>query len=90
VVTYLNEVGIMSFLLTVEEVADRLGVSKYTLYKWRKDGFGPSFLRLRGNDVRYEENDLREWIEWRKSGSLAEERARGDRLHGAAESGGFR
>ncbi|MFC1660873.1 helix-turn-helix transcriptional regulator [Gemmatimonadota bacterium] len=80
----------MSVLLKPAQVAQRLGVSRYTLLEWRRAGFGPPFLRLRGNDLRYPEEQLEKWISERTARSLAEERARGDRLHGAAEDGGFR
>lgn len=80
----------MGRLLKPAEVANRLRVSRYTLLEWRRVGFGPPFLRLRGNDLRYPEDDLVEWIEERKANSINEERARGDRLHGAAEEGGFK
>lgn len=80
----------MDRLLKPHEVAARLGVSKHTLLGWRRDGFGPPYLRLRGNDLRYREADLTEWIAERRAHSIAEERARGDRFNGAAEEGGFR
>ena len=80
----------MSHLLRPSQVAERLGVSRYTLLEWRRSGFGPPFLRLRGNDLRYRETDLEDWVSERMAHSLAEERARGDRLNGAAEEGGFR
>lgn len=80
----------MGRLLKPAEVADRIGVSKYTLLEWRRDGFGPPFLRLRGNSLRYPESELEAWVSERTANSLTEERARGDRLHGAAEDGGFK
>jgi predicted DNA-binding transcriptional regulator AlpA len=80
----------MSRLLKPKAVAAQLGVSPYTLLEWRRDGFGPPFLRLRGNDLRYPEEKLKEWVSERMAHSLTEERARGDRLNGAAEDGGFK
>jgi predicted site-specific integrase-resolvase len=80
----------MPYLLKPSDVADRLRVSKYTLLEWRRSGFGPPFLRLRGNDLRYPETKLKEWIAERTARSLTEERARGHRLTGAAEEGGFK
>jgi len=80
----------MSVLLKPKEVARRLDVSPHTLLEWRRDGFGPPFMRLRGNDLRYPEDELETWIHDRTANSLTEERARGDRLNGAAETGGFR
>ena len=80
----------MSRLLKPSEVADRLGISTHTLLEWRRNGFGPPWGRMRSNAIMYAESDLDAWWESRKVQSIAEERARGDRLHGAAESGGFR
>ena len=80
----------MGRLLTPQEVADVIGVSTYTLFSWRKSGFAFPFIRLRGNSIRYSEDAVREWIEEQQVHSIAEERARGRVLSGAAESGGFR
>jgi predicted site-specific integrase-resolvase len=71
-------------LLKPREVAAMLGVSPYTLLEWRRVGFGPPFLRLRGNDLRYEKEALRKWVRSREARSLTEERARGTRYSGAA------
>ena len=80
----------MPKLLKPKVVAEQLGVSPFTLLEWRRSGFGPPFLRLRGNALRYPETKLKEWISEREAHSLAEERVRGDRLTGAAEGGGFK
>ena len=79
----------MKKLLRPKEVADLLGISPYTLLEWRQVGFGPAFLRLRGNDLRYDEATLKEWIGSREARSIAEERARGDLYTGAAGRGSF-
>jgi excisionase family DNA binding protein len=39
-------------LLTIDEVADWLGKPKNTLYRWRKQGYGPRAIKV-GNDLRY-------------------------------------
>ena len=72
----------MSRLLKPKEVANALGVTTFTLLEWRRAGFGPPFLRLRGNDLRYAEDALLKWIRARESDSLDEERARGFELSG--------
>jgi len=78
-------------LLKPQEVADLLGVSTYTLLEWRRSGFGPRWLRLRGNDLRYSSVAVAEFVSSREVSSLAEERAKGRRYNGAAETAaGFR
>jgi predicted DNA-binding transcriptional regulator AlpA len=75
-------------LLKIAEVCEALQVSEWTLYGWRKDDFGPKWLRLKGNDVRYPKRDLEKWIEGRTVSSLAEERGKGRTFPGS-EAGGF-
>lgn len=79
-----------SRLLSPAEASERLNNSEYTLGAWRADGYGPPWLRLRGNAVRYDEKDLEAWIDAQKVRSIAEERANGRTYNGAAETGGFR
>ena len=75
-------------LLKIAEVCELLKVSTWTLASWRKDKFGPKWLRLKGNDVRYPQRDLEKWIEGRTVSSLAEERGKGRTFPGS-EAGGF-
>ncbi len=77
-------------LLRQPVAAALLDVSEYTLAAWRRDGYGPPYVRLRRNDVRYDIRDVEAFIEAQKSTSIAEERAKGRTYNGAAESGGFR
>lgn len=80
----------VNVLLKQDDTARMLGVSTYTLQAWRQAGFGPPFVRMRGNDLRYDLRDIDAFIEEQKSRSITEERAKGRRYNGAAESGGFR
>ena len=48
-------------LLTVEELADYLGVPIATLYQWRHRGEGPPGFRV-GRYIRYRRNDVEQWI----------------------------
>jgi excisionase family DNA binding protein len=57
-------------LLTVEDVAELLGIPKATLYRWRYNGCGPPGLAI-GRHVRYRPDDIEKW--------LAEVRAAEDR-----------
>jgi excisionase family DNA binding protein len=48
-------------LLSVEEVADYLGVPVNTLYQWRHKGTGPEAYRV-GRHLRYELSSVRAWL----------------------------
>ena len=49
-------------LLTVQQLADYLGVPVTTLYQWRHRREGPSGFRV-GRHLRYRRRDVEEWIE---------------------------
>ena len=48
-------------LLTVEDLADYLGVPVTTLYQWRYRGEGPPGFRV-GRYIRYRWPDVEAWI----------------------------
>ena len=48
-------------LLTVEEAAQRLKISKHTLNRWRVTGEGPPFVKYGPRLVRYAECELDAW-----------------------------
>lgn len=56
-----NESGLRR-LLSVEELAEFLGVPVRTLYQWRYKGVGPVGVRV-GRHLRYRVNDVEAWIE---------------------------
>ena len=76
-------------LLTIIQACERLGLSKWTLANYRRDGHGPRYLRLKGNDIRYPEEAVEKWINERLVSSLAEERGQGKTFPGS-EAGGFK
>lgn len=47
-------------LLTAKEVAEILGVAQSTVYKLKKEGL--PYLKI-GGSVKFDEDDLAEWIE---------------------------
>lgn len=49
-------------LMTVQELAQYLGVPAGTLYQWRYRREGPPGFRV-GRHVRYRRSDVQEWIE---------------------------
>jgi predicted DNA-binding transcriptional regulator AlpA len=47
-------------VLTDVDVAERLGVSRFTVRSWRLKGVGPRFLKM-GRAVRYRSKDVDEY-----------------------------
>jgi hypothetical protein len=52
-------------LLTTDDVALRLGVSRHALEQWRGRGVGPPFIRVGDTRVRYALADLNTWLRQR-------------------------
>jgi excisionase family DNA binding protein len=59
-------------LLTVEEAAARLKISKHTLNRWRVTGEGPPFVKYGPRLVRYVDAVLDDWAHKRLHGSTSE------------------
>ena len=57
-------------LLTINEVADLLGVPVATIYRWRHVGDGPPGYRI-GRHVRYRRLDVETWLESRADARTA-------------------
>jgi len=53
----------MPELLTIDQVAERLGVTRGMLAQWRYLGTGPRFVKLSARTVRYTSTAIDEWIE---------------------------
>ena len=62
-------------LLKTPEMAERSGVTPITTKRWRDAGYGPPWIRLRGErgEVRYPESEFEKWIQERLNQSLADE-----------------
>jgi predicted DNA-binding transcriptional regulator AlpA len=58
-------------LLTPDEAADRLGLSRGCLKGWRVRGCGPPFVALGKRRVRYREADLERFVESRVRASTS-------------------
>lgn len=54
--------GGMEKLMSVEEVAEFLGIPVNTLYQWRHKGTGPDAFRV-GRHLRYDPGAIRDWLE---------------------------
>ena len=55
----------MNKLLTVEEIAEILGVKPSTIYQWTHQGFIPH-VKL-GNLVRFKESTVNKWLDKKES-----------------------
>lgn len=51
-------------LLTEQQVADLLGVTRRALQAWRYRGRGPRFLRVGARLVRYRRADVEAFLTW--------------------------
>ena len=49
-------------LLSIEDLAEYLGVPVATIYDWRVDGKGPCGVRV-GRHVKFTQSDVQAWIE---------------------------
>ena len=63
-----KEVAENPYLLTEEEAARYLGISKFTLAAWRKAGTGPPSVRMSWTVIRYRPQDLEQYIDDRLKG----------------------
>ena len=52
--------------LKVNEVATMLGVSRSTVWRWRKVGFLPAAYKINERMIRWREEDNKEWMEQRR------------------------
>ncbi len=58
-------------LIDEKEVAEFLGVSRYSLQAWRVRGFGPTFVSV-GRLVRYRRADVVAWLDSRTRASTSQ------------------
>ena len=63
-------------LLKEKQAAERLGVARRTLQRWRISGDGPPFVRIGPRRVAYPETALAAWCQGRTFRHRAEEIAR--------------
>ena len=47
---------------TIEEAAKKLKVVKETLWRWRRDGEGPAYIK-RGGRYYYKAEAIKDWLE---------------------------
>ncbi|WP_020495668.1 helix-turn-helix transcriptional regulator [Sciscionella marina] len=52
----------MTKLMSINDVAEFLGIPVGTLYQWRTRGYGPTGRRI-GKYVRYRPEDVEAWVD---------------------------
>ena len=57
----------MDALLSVDDVAELLGVTKQRIYVWRHEGKGPPAIQLEGRLLRFDPIDVDRWIAEQKT-----------------------
>ena len=60
--TQLQPISGLEPLLSIEDLAEYLGVPVTTIYDWRVDGKGPCGVRV-GRHVKFTRSDVLAWIE---------------------------
>ncbi len=59
-------------LLTSEELAELLNISRHAVYQMRHRSEGPRFIRLDTRSVRYRPEDVDAWLEERAAATAAQ------------------
>ena len=54
------------YLMSVEELAEYLGESKRTIYRYIQSGDCPRYLRLTPRNIKFDKRDVDEWLESKK------------------------
>jgi predicted DNA-binding transcriptional regulator AlpA len=60
-------------ILSEREVSNWLGISEPTLFRHRRDGTGPKFIRLSARRVAYRRGAVEEWLSQREHRRLSAE-----------------
>ena len=53
-------------LMSVEELAEYLGESKRTIYRYIQSGDCPSYIRLTKMNIKFDKRDVDAWLESKK------------------------
>lgn len=60
--THTNPLNGLDPLLSIDELAEYLGVSIKTIYEWRQTGRGPVGIRV-GRHLKFAVSDVRTWLD---------------------------
>jgi len=54
------------YLMSVEELAEYLGETKRTIYRYIQSGDCPRYIRLTPRSIRFDKQDVDAWLESKK------------------------
>jgi len=54
------------YLMSVAEVAEYLGESKRTIYRYIQSGDCPRYIRLTSRNIKFDKRDVDAWLESKK------------------------
>jgi len=52
--------------MSIEELAEYLGESKRTIYRYIQSGDCPRYIRLTARNIKFDRRDVDEWLESKK------------------------
>ena len=61
------------YLMSVEELAEYLGETKRTIYRYIQSGDCPRYIRLTPRSIRFDKRDVDAWLESKKVDPTKEE-----------------
>jgi excisionase family DNA binding protein len=53
-------------LMSIEDLAEYLGDSKRTIYKYIKEGSCPPYIRINSKNIKFDKADVDRWLESKK------------------------
>lgn len=60
------------YLMSVEELAEYLGETKRTIYRYIQSGDCPRYIRLTPRSIRFDKQDVDAWLESKKVDPIKE------------------
>ena len=54
------------YLMSIEELAEYLGESKRSIYRYIKSGDCPRYIRLNARNIKFDKRDVDAWLDSKK------------------------
>jgi len=54
------------YLMSIEELAEYLGESKRSVYRYIKSGDSPRYIKLNARNIKFDKRDVDEWLQSKK------------------------
>jgi excisionase family DNA binding protein len=65
-------------LMSIEELAEYLGESKRTIYRYIQSGDCPPYIRITKKNIKFDKKDVDAWLESKKVNPAEEKSQEGD------------